>query len=292
MAYKQKKVLNEEQVLSFLTENVERIRTKEDPFELNEYRRLFRKAVPFTLRSYFASYLIKEYFSGRLTLGKYGKSDVRQGSLSGRTDVRGGNAGPSVRNDRNEKVNKRERNEKPAVRQEENKRNKGVSARDPKMADNHTGEARASEIRIVLADDVSTTLFLSVGRNRRVYPRDLIGLIMQNVEIEREHIGEIRVLDNYSFVQVITGDAEKIISALNEFEYRGRKLAVSYSRKREEQSIDANANANTELDESDVEDTEIDDLSDDENLDAVPLRDSWISETDVPDDKENNGDIQ
>ena len=62
----------------------------------------------------------------------------------------------------------------------------------------------------------------------QAYPRDLIGLIMQNVEIEREHVGDIRVLDNYSFVQVITEDAQKIIDALNEFEYRGRKLVVSF----------------------------------------------------------------
>ena len=44
------------------------------------------------------------------------------------------------------------------------------------------------------------------------------------------------MLDNYSFVQVITEDAERIISALNEFEYRGRRLVVSYSRKKEDES--------------------------------------------------------
>ncbi len=100
---------------------------------------------------------------------------------------------------------------------------------------------------------------------------------MQNVEIEREHIGEIRVLDNYSFVQVITEDAEKIISTLNEFEYRGRKLAVSYSRKRDEHPLDENP---------------LDDNPEAKNDDAetAPV-DSWISETDVSDDEENNGDI-
>ncbi len=69
-----------------------------------------------------------------------------------------------------------------------------------------------------------------------MYPRDIISLIIQNTGIEREHIGEIRVLDNYSFVQVLTIDAEKVIETMNEVEYRNRKISVSYSRKREEPS--------------------------------------------------------
>ena len=89
---------------------------------------------------------------------------------------------------------------------------------------------------------------MSIGRNRRVFPRDIIGLIMQNVEIDREHIGDIRVLDNYSFVQVITEDAERIIAALNEFEYRGRRLVVSYSRKKED-------DAGTDTDQETVSET-------------------------------------
>jgi hypothetical protein len=276
VAYKQKIELNEEQILSYLKEIVEKIKTEEDPLELNAYRRLFRKAVPFTLRSYFASYLLKQYFTGK---------------LSSRNPI-------AARNDRSGKAGRKDKNESRSLRQEdpkqakqgESRRSEGRTGetkireprepremREPRESRTNpeprlSAENRVSEPRIVLADDVSTTLFLSIGRNRRVYPRDLIGLIMQNVEIEREHIGEIRVLDNYSFVQVITEDAEKIITSLNEFEYRGRKLAVSYSRKREE---DAPAETSSPAD---------DDLS-------APPSDSWISETDVSDDEEDPADI-
>ena len=45
-------------------EVVNRIRTEEDPIELNQYRRLFRENVPLTLRSYFAAYLLKEMEKG------------------------------------------------------------------------------------------------------------------------------------------------------------------------------------------------------------------------------------
>ncbi|HKL86313.1 MAG TPA: DbpA RNA binding domain-containing protein [Treponemataceae bacterium] len=224
MAEKQKTVVNEEQVIAYLQDIVLKIRTEEDPLELNVYRRLFRKAVPFTLRAYFAAYLLKQIDEGK-SLGKM-CSNTRQG-----------------RNTRREAQKRREvqsRNEAPSRREQK----KVSELRDEgKNTESHrnkvttrTIDPRNTEPRPVLAEDVSTTLFISIGRNRRVYPRDLIGLIMQNTEIDRDHIGEIRVLDNYSFVQVITEDAEKIIDILNDFEYRGRKLAVSYSRKREDNS--------------------------------------------------------
>ena len=62
----------------------------------------------------------------------------------------------------------------------------------------------------------------------------MVGLIAQVVQIERERIGTIKVLENYSFVQLYKDDADKVISVLNGYEYRGRKLAVSFSRKRED----------------------------------------------------------
>ena len=57
---------------------------------------------------------------------------------------------------------------------------------------------------------------------------------MQRAALERDRIGEIRVLDNYSFVQVYAEDADKIIEALNGTDYRNRKITVSHSRKKDE----------------------------------------------------------
>ena len=193
-------------------EVVTKIRTEEDPLELNQYRKLFRKHVPLTLRSYFAAYLLKEMENGTLSASSSGKR--------GRFNR---NDRPARSDTRNARRNERSEERKP-------KRNTDSGS----AADQQKGEPRP-----VLADDVSTTLFMSIGRNRRVFPRDIIGLVMQNVEIDRDHIGDIRVLDNYSFVQVITEDAERIISALNDFEYRGRRLVVSYSRKKEDDTQDS-----------------------------------------------------
>lgn len=78
------------------------------------------------------------------------------------------------------------------------------------------------------------SLFLSVGKNRRVYPRDLIGLLTSTVPLEKGQIGEIKILDNYSFVDVDPGKAEELIKALDGSSFRSRRLTVNYAKKREE----------------------------------------------------------
>jgi hypothetical protein len=242
VAEKQKNELNEAQIIAFLQDIVNKIQTEEDPLKLNQFRRLFKKVVPFYLRSYFAAYLLKQINAGRApriqaSSNQGGRGDRTDRNERGdRNDKAGRGEGRADRNDRSGRSDRPNRGEQGRGEQgERSERQKRGEGRKRDGEGRSAGEAKA-EPRNVLPDDVSTTLFVSIGRNRRVYPRDLIGLIMQNVEIEREHVGDIRVLDNYSFVQVITEDAQKVIDALNEFEYRGRKLAVSFSRKKEEAS--------------------------------------------------------
>ncbi|MDR2597969.1 MAG: DbpA RNA binding domain-containing protein, partial [Treponema sp.] len=83
---------------------------------------------------------------------------------------------------------------------------------------------------IALPEDVSKKLFISIGKNRRLYPREIITLIMSKTEVPREDIGVIRILDNYSFVQVRDIKADEIIKALNGIRFRGRTLTVNYAK--------------------------------------------------------------
>jgi ATP-dependent RNA helicase DeaD len=76
-------------------------------------------------------------------------------------------------------------------------------------------------------------LFLSMGKNRRVFPRDLIQLFMDRLKAERSQIHEIKVLDNYSFIEIDSALSERAIKELSGIEFKGRKLAVNYARKRE-----------------------------------------------------------
>lgn len=93
-------------------------------------------------------------------------------------------------------------------------------------------ESRDSKPR--LAPEVATTLFFGIGKSRRVYPRDIMGLVLDIEKVEREHIGAIKILDNYSFVDVHQDVAETIIEAVNGREYRGRTLNVNHAKKKED----------------------------------------------------------
>ena len=111
-------------------------------------------------------------------------------------------------------------------------------AREQKAAE-FTAEERQPRPRVQIDPELAETIFISIGRNRRVFPRDLVGLLVGGAGLDRDRIGDIRVLANYSFVQLFKEDAEKAISVLNGYDYRGRKLAVSYSRTKDE--LDASA---------------------------------------------------
>ena len=114
--------------------------------------------------------------------------------------------------------------EKPVIRGKQRK-----SARAPSQPDETRGEASKA-----LGEEESVQLFISIGRNRKVYPREILALILAKTKIARDDIGVIRILDNYSFVQVRNTVSETVIGALNGQHFRGRTLTVNYARSREE----------------------------------------------------------
>ncbi len=77
-----------------------------------------------------------------------------------------------------------------------------------------------------------TTLFISIGKNRRIFPKDLIQLFTSNLNIDQSDIGEIKVLDNYSFLDISMDNATKAISKLSNSNFRGRNLKVNLARKK------------------------------------------------------------
>ncbi|MFP4564442.1 MAG: DbpA RNA binding domain-containing protein [Spirochaetia bacterium] len=78
------------------------------------------------------------------------------------------------------------------------------------------------------------TLFVSVGKNRKVYPRDLARLFSAVLDLDSSDIGNIKILDNYSFIDIPVDRAKEAIDKLDGNEYRGRKLTVNYARKKED----------------------------------------------------------
>ena len=195
------RIEDEEQLISSLKDVVEAIKTQENPEELNLYRRIFKKAVPLTMRSYVAAYFIKQTGIG--------------GNRIYRRDSRNG------------------------------------IGKSP-FKQNSTRPVRP---KVILAEEESTSLFIGVGRKRGIFPKDIITLLIQGAGISREHIGDIRILDNYCFVQVMQDEAETIIEKLNNSYYRGRNLTVSHSRRPEDESFEDSENFNDETIENYEEET-------------------------------------
>lgn len=230
--YNNNNALTEEQIVSFLQNAVNSVEsaTQQDIEEFNLIKRLFAKNVPLMRRKYVAAYIVKQLAqgSGRPKFNKDRKE---------RKDFNSDRPSYNSTYSRSEKSEERRGSkfEKPAHSERTERTDKTEKTERPERAP-----------RVQIDPSVASTIFVGVGRNRRVFPRDLVGLLISVTGLERERIGDIRVLANYSFIQLYTEDCEKVIGLLNGYEYRGRKLSVSYSQKRDEEdgnesSVAANA---------------------------------------------------
>lgn len=75
------------------------------------------------------------------------------------------------------------------------------------------------------------TLYLNIGKMRRLYAKELSQILQDQLGITREDIYSIRVHDKYSFISLSQEHAEQAIEKLNGMDIRGRTAAVSYSNK-------------------------------------------------------------
>ncbi len=138
---------------------VKSIKEEEDADEMNQFKKLVKRNVPFTMRGYFSAYLFKSLMT----------------------------------------------NTKPAHAPSQNR-----------------------------ADKDYKTLFFNIGRTRGLNPQALLRFIASTAEIDSAEIGQIRVHDNYSFVDVAEPNVQKVLDNLNSKVYRGRTLAVNFAKKNTE----------------------------------------------------------
>ena len=170
--------IDEEKTAEFLETAVEKITTEEDIDTLVELAKLFKKYVPLTRRKYVIAYMLKESLKHFHSFGRGGRNSGRFNS----------------RNNRDFKNDYKNNNYKSEYKATENTTTETVT------------EERPHHPRVEIDPDKATSIFISIGKNRRVYPRDLVGLIVAVGGIDRERIGDIKVLANYSFVQLYTED--------------------------------------------------------------------------------------
>ena len=221
------KAARAEEIRVLISEIINRIKTEEDPYLLNEYRAYVRKNVPFFMRSYFAAYLFMSI--ERAVPASGSRSDKRRNQRDRKTENVLRAVAPAEREKPKNEGDRKPKAEKPAARKD---------AAEKVRNENRMKEAerRIEEPRRSLPEDEASTLFVSAGRNRRAYARELLSLIVQEAGVDKDDIGELRILDNFSFVQVRKGIADEIISSLDGKDFRGRPLSVSYAKPKKEES--------------------------------------------------------
>ncbi len=219
MAYNRGFEVIEEQVSEYLKSATERVKTTENVDTLSELNKLFKKNVPLTVRKYVIAFMLKESLKH---FHSYSSNSKERNNRSERSER------PS--RTKNSRENREFRSEKKPV---------VVSEPVQNQPEEVATEEHPRHPRVIIPEAEATSIFISIGKNRRVYPRDLVGVLIAIAGIDRDRIGDIKVLANYSFVQLYAADAQIVIDKLNGYDYRGRKLVVSYSRQRTEDENEA-----------------------------------------------------
>ncbi len=202
---------------AFLDGILVELRAPSDPAALDEVRAAFRRRIPFSLRSYAAAAMILRAAGFSKPVGK------PEARPAGRSEPR-----PAKESTSKVKNADHERKKTAAKPAEEKRRKEEVRPSPAKEAG-----GRADSLSRPRFTGEGATIFLSMGKRQRFYPRMLIDLIVEKAGLSLEEIGDVRSFDNYSFVDVDPAKAAALVSALDGCEFRGRKLSVNPAKKRE-----------------------------------------------------------
>ncbi|MEM5948383.1 DEAD/DEAH box helicase [Spirochaetia bacterium 38H-sp] len=87
---------------------------------------------------------------------------------------------------------------------------------------------QTKDIKITPMQDI----FIGAGKNRKIFPGDIKNLLISLEGVKESDIGNIRIMDNYSFAEVNETIIDKVVESLNGIEFKGKKLTVNYGKKK------------------------------------------------------------
>ena len=73
-------------------------------------------------------------------------------------------------------------------------------------------------------------LFLSLGKRDNISPGDIVGMLHNECQLERGTVGRIRLMPNFSFVEVAKDSAPKAIDMAGQAKLRGREFKLDYDK--------------------------------------------------------------
>ena len=184
------------------------VRSIDDVEILHECRNLFRQRVPLHLRAYAASALLLGLVPSAGVRAAVGKPSHARPS-SGRAQADKASA-PVKKNNRPTAAVK-------------------APTRSPDQPDERQGSRRENRYR-----GEGVTLFMGAGRRQRLYARIALDLLYSVPGVGEENVGEVRTMDNYSFISIDPLVEEAVIAALDGSDFRGKPLCVNRARKKAE----------------------------------------------------------
>jgi len=73
-------------------------------------------------------------------------------------------------------------------------------------------------------------LFLSLGKNQRINPGDIVGMLHNECHLERGTVGRIQLFPNFSLIEVAEGEASRAIESASNATLRGLTFKIDYDR--------------------------------------------------------------
>jgi ATP-dependent RNA helicase DeaD len=226
---------------------LERLKSEADQADLARVRAAVRRSVPFFMRSWFAAYLLKSQLlpeQGGKDLAAPGRAprEAGQRPLGRPTDRPQGRpaAGQQGRPAERPLGRPAERPqgrpaERPLGRPTDRPLDRPAERpQAPRGQRQPRAERPRPEAQRPSDGAEWTQLFVNIGRNRRVFAADISTLFASTLQLSPAEIGDVRVFDKYSFVDIVPARAADAIARLTGAELKGRPITVNYAKKKEE----------------------------------------------------------
>ena len=78
--------------------------------------------------------------------------------------------------------------------------------------------------------DELVSLFLSVGKKDKRMAKDIIGSLSANTAINKQEIGKINILENYSFIEIPSKYLDEIFSRMNGNTIKGKRVNIEIAK--------------------------------------------------------------
>ena len=200
-----------------LLEEFERhIRDSADLERLKVIRRQIRKALPLSVRAYLPAYLLREAVGAGVPQAASGRDRPAPAARTATPPAAKSSfaTAPSGKPVAAEAVRRAPETTAPVT----------AAATDaPTPAATPAAPAGNS-------DSDMARLFVSVGRSRRVSRQMLTDLFVVKLDLPQDQIGEVRVLDNFSFIEVPATVAQSAIDRITGETLNGRRVNVDFAR--------------------------------------------------------------